>query len=333
MKKRRILIILAIAAVVFWFLGPTPKRPNYEHARINTHLSLEESLKRVQLWGDTLPFKPGCKPLIYLKDSVKTNYSILYLHGFSATPEEGAPTHMQLADSFGFNLFAPTLFDHGLTTEEPLLNYTATGAWHTAVEALSIAHGLGDSIIIVCTSTGAPLGLRLAQIDPTVAGLLFYSPNVTPIDPNARLLNGHWGETIARLVLGSRIRDLGDKDDYYKKYWDKFYRIESLPEMQELCESGFEEEAVKSTTTPVYIAAWYENDSTQDDVVSVKHMRWLAETLGSDKVVFETLPAKAHVIANGKYSEAQPELLTQSIQFIRSLGIVSRNVADTTMLR
>lgn len=333
MKKRRTLSVLGLLAVIFWFLGPSPNRPDYENASFQTNLSFDGSLSRIQDWNDSLPFKQGCEPYLYLKDSAKTPYCILYLHGFSATPEEGAPTHTQMADTFGFNLFAPTLFDHGLVTDNPLLHYTATGAWHTALQALSIAHGLGDSILIVCTSTGAPLGLRLANLDPTVAGLVFYSPNVTPADPNARLLNGHWGETIARLVLGSRMRDVGVKDEYYQMYWDKFYRIESLPEMQELCESAFEDDAVTATRTPVFIAAWYESDSSQDNVVSVEHMRWLAENLGSKRVVFETFPAGSHVIANGKYSLSQEEVLSRSIHFIRSLGILSRNVADTTLLR
>lgn len=333
MKGLKIILGVFIVISAAWFVGPTPTPPNYSLENANFSTSFEHSISKWKSWKEGQLFKPGCEPLLHLQDSAKTSYVLLYLHGFSASPEEGAPTHKEIADYFHFNLFAPTLFDHGLITEDPLLNYTAQGAWNSAVEALNIAHGLGDSVIIISTSTGAPLGLQLCRLDPFIAAHIMYSPNVTPVDPAATLLNEHWGRDIAKIVIGGNFRDVEIFDPYYEQYWNRVYRIESLPEMQELCESTFEIETIENCPTPTYIAVWYESDSIQDDVVSVESIRWMYDLLPAHKKMLESFPAGVHVIANGKYSKSQKEIRQSSIQFLKSLGIVPHSIADTPSLR
>lgn len=332
MSKRNFLFVLLILGVAFWFLGPTPNRPTYETTKLEHAFSFSDAIAKVQLEQENPKWKPGNEPLLYLKDSSRTAYSILYLHGFSASPEEGSPTHTELADTFGFNLYAPTLCDHGLKGEDPLLNYTAECAWESAVEALEVALALGDSVIIVSTSTGGALAIRLASLSNRIVSLVSYSPNIMPVDAGASMLNNHWGETIARLVIGSRFRDVEKTEPYYEQYWNRFYRIESLPEMQELIESAFEEEYVHSIQIPIYIAAWYESDTTQDDVVSVEKMKWWAENTGGISEI-EYFPAGTHVIANGVYSSSQQAILNSSVQFIESLGILPKPVDALDSLR
>ena len=65
--------------------------------------------------------------IIWVNDSTKqkTDYAIVYLHGFSASQEEGDPVHYQFAQNFGCNLFLHRFEDHGIDTTEPLLNVTA----------------------------------------------------------------------------------------------------------------------------------------------------------------------------------------------------------------
>ena len=44
--------------------------------------------------------------IVWANDSLKnkTEYAIVYLHGFSASQFEGAPTHTNIAKMFGYNI-------------------------------------------------------------------------------------------------------------------------------------------------------------------------------------------------------------------------------------
>ena len=67
----------------------------------------------------------------------KTPYSVVYLHGFSASQAEGDPTHRRFAREFGCNLFLSRLADHGIDTTEALLQFTPDRIWESAKEALA----------------------------------------------------------------------------------------------------------------------------------------------------------------------------------------------------
>ncbi len=62
-------------------------------------------------------------PMIPLKN--KTEYSLVYLHGFSASQAEGDPVHRNIAKLFGCNLYLSRLAEHGIDTAEPMMNLTA----------------------------------------------------------------------------------------------------------------------------------------------------------------------------------------------------------------
>jgi hypothetical protein len=65
--------------------------------------------------------------IVWANDSIPqlTNYSIVYLHGFSASQKEGDPVHRNIAKEFGCNLYLSRLAEHGIDTSEQLLNLTA----------------------------------------------------------------------------------------------------------------------------------------------------------------------------------------------------------------
>ena len=69
---------------------------------------------------------------------------MLYLHGFSASTEEGDPVHRNIALALKANLYLPRLSDHGLIEEEPMLNFTGQKYLDSAKEALAIAKKIGE---------------------------------------------------------------------------------------------------------------------------------------------------------------------------------------------
>ena len=82
-------------------------------------------------WGNPprgYPRKPNNESKVVFHDSIpkKTPYSILYLHGFSASTEEGNPVHINIANALGANIYLPRLFGHGLVEEEPIVKHVFT---------------------------------------------------------------------------------------------------------------------------------------------------------------------------------------------------------------
>lgn len=316
MKKAFYIPGFVALLTLVYFLGPTPATPNYDDTivrDVSSHLDLTDFLTTPE--GVKENNQTRC-----IHSGSPTPYVVLYLHGFSASPEEGSPTLEEVCKHFGWNAVAPRLYDHGLISDEPLKNFRADSAWMSAVRGLELAKAMGDSIIVMSTSTGGALATRIAQLEPSVAAAIYYSPNVMPADPLAFLLNNPWGGQIARMVLGSNYRDVEIHDDYYEAHWNRYYRIESLPNMQEIVESGFTKESIQSLTMPVMIGAWYVDEKEQDDVVSVPAMREFFQKIPSSQKQFVEFDANTHVIANGHYNPRIRSVIDSSISFLEKSG-------------
>src|SRR4029079_8633374 len=149
--------------------------------------------------------KPNNEARIVWFDSskMKTDYAIIYLHGFSASQEEGRPIHTNIAKEFGCNLYLSRLAGHGIDTSQPMMHLTADELWESAKQALQIGKQLGNKVIIMSTSTGGSLALKLAADYPNdIYALIMMSPNIAIFDSRSFLLNNHWGLQLARTLTG-----------------------------------------------------------------------------------------------------------------------------------
>src|SRR5215210_8553699 len=181
MKLLKWLGIIVALLIVVYFLGPKPSSPVYaadlpklpvEAVALEKYIADKEGLHHLK--------KDNEARIMWLNDSLKqvTEYAVVYIHGFSASQEEGDPVHYDFAKKFGCNLFLNRLEDHGIDTIEPLVNVTADRLWNSAKEAYAIGRQLGKKIILMATSTGATLALKLAAEFPDIAGLILLSPNI-----------------------------------------------------------------------------------------------------------------------------------------------------------
>jgi pimeloyl-ACP methyl ester carboxylesterase len=169
MKSRRFIFITfpIILIVGIYFLGPEPDEPKYsdtmpqvpEISSLDNYIAGKEAKHKL---------KKNNEARIVWADSTKskTKYAVVYLHGFSASQEEGNPVHRRFAEKFGCNLYLSRLADHGVDTTEQLMLFTADRAWESAKEALAIGKKLGDKVILMSTSTGGTLALMLAAKYP-----------------------------------------------------------------------------------------------------------------------------------------------------------------------
>ncbi len=283
MKFLKWLGIILLVLIVIYFLGPRPATPKYTNdlPAIPAESSMLEQYIRNNEAKHKL--KPDNEArILWLNDSIKakTEYAVVYLHGFSASQEEGDPVHYEFAQKFGCNLYLSRLDAHGIDTTEPLGNFTAEGLWNSAKEAYAIGKQLGKKVILFSTSTGGTLSLKLAAEFPDIAGLILLSPNIAINDPNAWLLNNHWGLQIAHLVTG-KYRTVEDTTSIYAQYWNNMYVTKSLVQLEELLESTMKASTFKKVTQPTLLLYYFKDEENQDPVVKVSAMKRMFNQLGT----------------------------------------------------
>ena len=222
------------------------------------------------------------------------------MHGFSASQEEGDPVHYEFAKKFECNLYLARLAEHGVDTTVPLANYTAEKSWRSAVEAYAIGRQLGKKVILMSTSTGGTLALKLCTEFPDISANIMMSPNIAINDPNAWLLNNHWGLQITHMIVGEQ-RTVSDTTKIYARYWNNCYSTNSLVQLEELLESTMKESTFKKVTQPTLLLYYFKDDDHQDDVVKVSAMKRMFTQLATPDSLKRqiALPnAENHVLAS-----------------------------------
>ncbi len=334
MKNKGLKIGLLVVGLLLlaYFIGPRVGKSELSPDLPTFTLSCDEVEAYVMGKESTLSIRPGNgSRIIWADDSLRqpTPYVLLYLHGFSASPVEGDPVHTMLAERFGMNAYLPLLWDHGLETEEALLNMTAGQLWESAKEALVLAHRLGEKVIIASTSTGGTLALKLAADYPDlVDGLVLYSPNVRIANKAVFLSTRPWGRQITKLFTGGDYRVVSQTEEE-APYWYGRYRIEGIIYLQQLVELTMQASLFKEVKTPAFIGYYYKDEDNQDNTVSVDAILWMADNLGTlpELKVSEAFPdAGAHVIACSITNENWMKVFEATSSFLTNkLGLQAVN--------
>ena len=313
MKKflKTLAIIIVVLGIVY-LVGPTAQKAKYE-AALPPVPPLDSLTNYVKNQEDKHQIKPGNEAEIVWADSTRqqTEYAVVYLHGFSASKEEGNPVHLNFAKSIKANLYLSRLADHGIDTIAPMQYFTADKLWETAKEAFAIGKKLGKKVILVGTSTGGTLALQLAATYPEVYSLILLSPNIAINDNKVWMLNNPWGLQIARAVSGGNERILDGKSPIYKKYWYDHYRLESVVQLQELLESSMIKTTFEKVKQPILLLYYYKNEQEQDSVVKVSAMLKMFDELGTTAQEKEKHPLPNtgnHVIGSAITSKDIPSV-------------------------
>lgn len=319
-KKTRILIIVFLL-VSLYSIGPRVDTPEFDHSEPIITLNLEameDSLDQSEHY--TKGLKEDNEARIVWFDSnnkKKTPIAIVYLHGFTASQEEGNPVHKMFAERYGCNLYLARLDYHGISSEDELKFMTPEGLYNDTKQAIAIAKKLGDEVIVMSTSTGGTLALYYAAYHDDLKGLINYSPNIRIKQKSSYLLDKPWGLQLARLSYSGKYK-IDECDDYDKKYWNCNTRLEAVIELQALVDHTMTEETFIRINTPTFTGGYYKDAKDQDPTVSVKAMKWMVDQLGTPNdqkraVAFPT--AATHVIANGRKSKAWKEVFDASCLF------------------
>jgi len=325
MKKVAIisLSIIILGAIIF-FIGekPSTKGINGKISSLpsNTIEILEEKIKEKESLIKGIKEDNEAKIIWANKTKNKTPYSILYLHGFSASRGEGEPVHRLTADYFGCNLYLARLYRHGIEEENALIDFKPEPYLNSAKEALQTAAQIGEKVIVMATSAGGMLALYLASQNPElVHALILYSPLVDFYDSDLHILNIPWGMDIGKLVAGSEYVGFNPKKEIQKKYWTTRYRLEAVVNLVALNEKIMITDTFEKITCPVFLGYYYKSETEQDKVVSIPAMLKMFEELGTvdqlkHKVAFDD--ANEHVITSNIVSGNWQRVLDSTQYFL-----------------
>lgn len=317
---KRISLLLVASLVIVFLIGPRPKTGEYTDG-LN---KIPYEGMALDQWIKVKENKANPKPdnearIVWNNDSthVKTKYAVVYLHGFTASQEEGDPVHEAFAKHIGANLYLSRLSDHGLQGDQPLMNMTATSLWESAKEAYAIGKKLGDSVILMGTSTGGTLALMLAAEQyPEIAGLILLSPNIEINEKFAFILNDHWGLQIARMVKGSETIQAKDTTATYKRYWYSPYRIEGAVQLQQMLEDKMNDETFRAVKQPLLLMYYFKDQNHQDPVVKVPAMLEMYKKVSSPVKREVPIPnAGDHVIGSRIKSGDWQSVQREAIEF------------------
>lgn len=250
----------------------------------------------------------------------RTTWSVVYLHGFSATRQETAPVSERVAKVLGANLFETRLRGHGLPGDS-LAHVTARDWLTDAVEALEIGRRLGDSVLVIGTSTGGTLGVWLATLEQSeragLQALVLISPNFGPKDRAAAVLTLPWANVLLPRFIPQR--EWTARNDEQRRYWTVKYPSTALFPMQALVEQT-RRRSLKGFNVPTLVF-FHENDQVVD---AARTRDWLEaltmETLAPTErvLVVPTEGEDGHVLAGRIVAPSQTDLfVSRIVQFTR----------------
>ena len=332
-RKRKYLWAIPILLLLIYFAGPRPSAPQLPSEIEVPQISLDALDRGIRERESQVPgLKPDNESRIiwYGEKFQKTPYVLLYLHGWSASYMEGDPVHRSIAQRYGANLYLPRLDGHGIDLgDNTFADITASSLMQSAANALGEAHLLGDSVIIVGTSTGGTLGLYLAGIDPLISSLVLYSPNVKIYDKSAALLDDPWGLQIGKLVTGSKYHGW-EATGPRKQYWTTHYQLRGLSELQALVSNTMIPETFENVKQPIMVAYYYKNDSLQDMTVSVDAIQEMFPQIGSGRKRLVVVPeAGHHVMASSLTSNDLETVEQETISFLEEEVGISPVLPDS----
>lgn len=175
--------------------------------------------------------RPGAQKRMVWAGAPETRapWTVVYLHGFSASAEELRPVPDQVAQGLKANLFFTRFAGHG-RDGAAMAGPTVKDWMADVAEALAIAKATGDRVLVIANSTGGTLA-TLAAFDPDMSqqldALVLVSPNFGVQDPKAQILNWPGARWLAPKIAGQE-RSFEPVNAAHAQHWTTRYPTVSL---------------------------------------------------------------------------------------------------------
>ena len=261
------IILLTLGLAVFFLLGP---RLRLDDSPVESRVPLVEGdqLHKLGEWIDACEaeFKdiiPGTQAHIQWanpENPQKTPLCFLYVHGFSATWKETHPVTESLAWRYNANVLQARIAGHGMDPHH--MRSTAREWLESMRDCWDISRQIGDRVVVVATSTGAPLSVWLTSLPGAaekIHAFLFMSPNFRVRLPIAPILTWPWARYWIRFLIGSH-RKWKPENEEVAKYWTYEYSTKALMEMQSVVD-WFQHQDISQQKIPLAVM-YMKNDPT-----------------------------------------------------------------------
>ena len=249
----------------------------------------------------------------------RTPWSVVYLHGFSASRLETAPLAEQVAQALGANLFHSRLTGHGRAAPDAMGEARVQDWLADTTEAAAIGQLLGDKVLVISVSTGATLAtwLALRPEGRPVAAHVFIAPNFGPRDKRSEIINGPWGQQIA-LALQGEMRGRTPEDPREAEAWTSRYPTRALFPMMALVEHVRASD-MAAFQTPLLLL-YSEQDQTVDPQMTREVFARIPAPTKQAIVVDYSESTGQHVLAGDiRAPKATAPMAESIVQWVRSL--------------
>ena len=319
----RVFLLLIVVAAGMWWFGP------YEDNDLSAEFEPRKFGEGVGVYFESIESRfdditPGTeKRAIWAgQRETRTPFSVVYLHGYSATSEEIRPVPDLIAKALGANLVYTRLQGHG-RDGKALADATVAGWMNDTAEALAAGRAVGDRVIVLSTSTGGTVAAAAAvdaNLSNDVAAMIFVSPNFGINNPAAPLLTWPAARYWVPLVVG-KVSSFVAENEQHELFWTTSYPTRGLITLAVLVKAVVN---LDFSTAQIPALFWLSDD---DQVVRPDISRKIAKKWGGPtKVHAVTLgdddDKGAHVIAGAIRSPGQTDAAVAGmLDWLRDQGI------------
>ena len=318
-------IFICIFLLLLILVSPRVKFKN-EFSKIKIHSTLEEIEQYLITEESKFSLEENTqKEIIWNKGKQKTEYAVVYIHGFGASKNEIYPVPNNIAKALNANIFFTRLKGHGIKNKDAFKNVKTQDWLRDIDEAIQIGQSIGEKLILIGTSNGGTCAIwALKNYPDKIHSSVLISPNIYPKDKRTNLIYYPWGRQIAYLVTGGydkpEIKQNKKKEyEKIKTFHSPIRQVDSIIAMMGLVKlintNGYDK--IQTPLTIIYSP----NDSTVD---SKEINKFINEYGGYKKEIPMILIEDIHShvpVGNNSYRSAQNTsyLIKYSVDFIKNI--------------
>lgn len=283
-------------------------------SNLDRYLELEENVADVQSNSN--------KTIKWYNGIAKTEYAIIYLHGYSSSRTEIEPVPSMVADKLKANIYYTRFKGHGDRdkTGNSFKGVSVANWDYDALEALAIGKMIGKKVIIMGHSTGCTFGTYLAYKYPEdIYAQAYLAPNYMPKDPLYPVLEMPWGKEIYKMTVGEYYK-VGHRKEHEadEPVWDEKLYYDAVFAMAGIVKRvrSYDFSLIH---IPISIVL-----STKDSVVKSFYTQKVFNIYGSDKkellIIDDSASKEAHTITGDiRDPSTIPRIVDSWVNFINNL--------------
>jgi len=208
------------------------------------------------------------------ESGVKSQTSIVFIHGFSASRIETYPVIDLIATELNANVFFTRLKGHG-QDGQALAEATYEQLLDDTIEAIEIGKSIGDNVVLIGCSTGCSLIHIALDQDQDIKAAIYISPNFGPKPIKGQALRIPGAKFLVPMIFGQE-HSIEAKNDEYATCWTTKYPTTVLFTIKTTVLAAHQ---VDHRAIRVPIMMWF---SDEDKVVNAKWTRKIASMMGDN---------------------------------------------------